>query len=300
MNYQIVSKAKYLYIIGNGFDLHHGINSSYLNFRKWLHDNAWETFMQIEEIYGECDSEWWSDFESRLGSLDVMQYSTQVASQNSPDLLSEHCDRTWSDAQLAVEKALQSVYLNLRYCFYNWIKQLNLPQKSRMIDLKATSIYLNFNYTKTLETIYRIKSDFILYIHGCVDGGEFVLGHGNSYEKIKQNNQLFGLEFYEQLALEEAISAVAAQAKPVKEIIQANQIFFKSLQDIKTVHVYGLSLSDVDLPYLNLIARNTFNVKWEFSDFQNRNYSKIEKFVLLNGIINYNIIQLEDVMNIGN
>lgn len=31
--------TKHLYIIGNGFDLHHGINSSYKNFQEWMHEN---------------------------------------------------------------------------------------------------------------------------------------------------------------------------------------------------------------------------------------------------------------------
>lgn len=28
--------VKHLYIIGNGFDLHHGINSSYKDFQEWM------------------------------------------------------------------------------------------------------------------------------------------------------------------------------------------------------------------------------------------------------------------------
>lgn len=31
--------AKHLYIIGNGFDLHHKINSSYKNFQQWMYEN---------------------------------------------------------------------------------------------------------------------------------------------------------------------------------------------------------------------------------------------------------------------
>lgn len=31
--------TKHLYIIGNGFDLHHGINSSYKNFQEWMYEN---------------------------------------------------------------------------------------------------------------------------------------------------------------------------------------------------------------------------------------------------------------------
>lgn len=296
MNYQIAKKAKHLYVIGNGFDLHHDINSSYTNFRHWLQENDWYTLEQIEEIYGECDNDWWADFENQLGSLDVIQYSTIIASQNRPDLSSDHCDRTWNDAQVAVEQELEGAYSNLRECFHKWVKQLREPKKSRMIDFNDTAIYLNFNYTKTLENLYKISPDYILYIHGCVDENKFILGHGKSYEDFKSQEAFSDLEFHEQLALEAAIAGVATQAKPVENLINTNRIFFDSLQNIQCIHVYGLSLSNVDLPYIDLIAEKTPDALWEFSDYQNKNRQKIQTFIKAHKIVNYRIIQLEDVM----
>ena len=43
---------RHLYIIGNGFDLHHGINSSYRNFRDWLYENEPTVIQDIEEANG--------------------------------------------------------------------------------------------------------------------------------------------------------------------------------------------------------------------------------------------------------
>ena len=121
----------------------------------------------------------------------------------------------------------------------------------------------------------------------------------NNYfnEDLKQIGSLVELEFHEGLALEAAISSVAAQAKPVKNIIETNQTFFDSLQLIEHIHIYGLSLSDVDLPYLALLAQKVPNAEWEFSDYKNKNHFKIEQFVKANNITNYKIIQLEDVMH---
>lgn len=67
---------KHLYIIGNGFDLHHGINSSYKNFHEWMNENNPDVIEKVDEIYGICDDEWWSDFENQLASLDVMLCSS--------------------------------------------------------------------------------------------------------------------------------------------------------------------------------------------------------------------------------
>ena len=60
---------KHLYIIGNGFDLHHEIPSGYLDFHNWLDEvKDWETQMTIEELFGDCSSNWWKHFEENLGS----------------------------------------------------------------------------------------------------------------------------------------------------------------------------------------------------------------------------------------
>lgn len=39
-----------LYIIGNGFDLHHGINSSYFEYRIWLKKH-YECESAVENIF---------------------------------------------------------------------------------------------------------------------------------------------------------------------------------------------------------------------------------------------------------
>ena len=43
---------KTLYIIGNGFDRAHGLETSYWDFRTYLKDNAEEFLENLEHIYG--------------------------------------------------------------------------------------------------------------------------------------------------------------------------------------------------------------------------------------------------------
>lgn len=50
-----------LYVIGNGFDCHHGVKSSYCHFRDWLQKNNSELFNLYETV---CEYDaLWSDFE---------------------------------------------------------------------------------------------------------------------------------------------------------------------------------------------------------------------------------------------
>ena len=42
---------KTLYIIGNGFDQHHNIQCSFLNFMKWMKKNDAGLFFQSTQVY---------------------------------------------------------------------------------------------------------------------------------------------------------------------------------------------------------------------------------------------------------
>lgn len=45
-------KPQHLYIIGNGFDIHHGIQSSYRAYREWLLENHPELLTRLEIAFG--------------------------------------------------------------------------------------------------------------------------------------------------------------------------------------------------------------------------------------------------------
>lgn len=42
---------KKLYIIGNGFEIHHGIPSRYSNYRDWLEDNNPDLLERLRNYY---------------------------------------------------------------------------------------------------------------------------------------------------------------------------------------------------------------------------------------------------------
>ena len=294
----------HLYVIGNGFDLHHNIRSSFRCFRCWLERFCPSVLEEVESIYACHDVHWWSNFENNLASLDAVKFATEIAFENQPDLSSEHCDRTWSDAQIEVENKLNNIYTSIRESFHEWIMQLNEPQDCKMIKIEQKdSIFLTFNYTKTLENMYHVPSSNILHIHGCIDDNEdFVLGHGKTYEDIEKMNsapelskvpdtlsdeekELFydeqAEQFHEQLARIAAIAGVASQRKQVKSIIERNRAFFDRMKDVQYIHVFGFSFSEIDMPYLEEIVNVTGveNATWEISYYGDNDKPKVEKFI---------------------
>lgn len=58
-------------------------------------------------------------------------------------------------------------------------------------------------------------------------------------------------QLHQQLAEDAAVSGVASQQKPVKKLLHRYKDFFDSLYDVTHIHVYGMSFSEVDAPYLN-------------------------------------------------
>ena len=61
---------KNLYIIGNGFDMHHDLPSGYWDFHKWLKEKNAELVEQIDDLYDYSDN-LWGNFEVELGNLDM-------------------------------------------------------------------------------------------------------------------------------------------------------------------------------------------------------------------------------------
>lgn len=63
------------YIIGNGFDIHHGIKSSYSDFHKWVKRESANnvrfafTVFQLEKFFN-GNSILWSDFEHNMREYD--------------------------------------------------------------------------------------------------------------------------------------------------------------------------------------------------------------------------------------
>ena len=183
-----------LYIIGNGFDLMHGVRSRYTDFRDALGRDSdllytLETFIHVPDI--------WGDFENNLAYLDRGMMMGRLDECLDDFDVKEEDDDDFSAADffLAQEAAASPVYVlteDLPRAFRKWINKLKVPGNA---DRKLAGIirkgsrYINFNYTEFLETLYGIPSSDIVYIHGDRRNRkqELVLGHGrDSFEIFEE------------------------------------------------------------------------------------------------------------------
>lgn len=307
-----------LYLIGNGFDLHHKIPSSYRDYHKWLSLHKPDVANRLDEIYG-TDNNWWSDFENSLGLLDINGYVNTMKYDAYPDISSdEYRDRDRFVMPDTAMNELSTLYQEVRNSFYEWV--ISLP--SGISDLKIkierkNSFFITFNYTETLQNLYNIPEKSVLHIHGKSNkNNELILGHGLNYDKIKNTTDIeaptelkdpadieqWYNENYDPIIEEttnNVINQVAEQRKNVTEIIAHNRKTFSKMTDISKIYAYGLSFSSVDLPYLDEIISiiDTAKTEWEINYFSDKDKQKIEQYMQSKGIMNkmYSLVKLEDL-----
>lgn len=114
-----------LYIIGNGFDIYHGIPSRYSDFKEYLKSSNQSLHDRIIEYLPVGEN--WCDLEIALAHLDVdkvineaMQYLEVYSSEN------------WSDSfhhdyQYEIDRIVADLSSGLKSYFCEWINQLELP-----------------------------------------------------------------------------------------------------------------------------------------------------------------------------
>lgn len=313
---------KHLYIIGNGFDLHHGIPCGYQNYRQWLEENHPNVLYLIDEYYEYPSSKWWRNFEENLGEKDIREYAVNVARENYPDFASdEFRDRDYHASEIVADDESLTVCSRIIETFSEWIDSLPEANSDRRVWIEEEEAFIiNFNYTLTLENTYKIKPDNILHIHGSISDGQYVLGHGKSYGELKRSaaqeipeppedweEEHTLSEWYEQFydyfteqAVDATVNRLAEMHKDVKGIIDDNKVVFDSMKDVETVYIYGLSFSPVDSAYLDKICSsiNLNNVFWEISYYSEDDRVNALSFLESHQIRedNFRLIMLNDIL----
>lgn len=277
-----------LYIIGNGFDLHHGLKSSYNNFRDYVKCNNFLLYEKIEEYL--IFDENWNVLESALADLDAEQLQMDNEEFIIPYGHDEWKDSMHHDYEFFLNETLELLSTNLVKTFKEWINSVEIPLKESIekVDCikKENSIFLNFNYTKTLTKIYDIDKNDILHIHGTCENP--ILGHAFSEtlrfndDENKDTRALNGQELIYQY--------FEKTFKPTIKIISENKTFFENLKHIKKVYVLGHSIAHVDIEYFKEINKNiSNNVEWLVSYKKEKSKKELENSLVDIGISNSKI-----------
>lgn len=145
---EIPSSSSTLYVIGNGFDLMHGVKSSYYDFGKSLKRNdylrdALEIALTPDDI--------WADFEESLGKINL----DPMASRYLVDMWLESMDfydgeDSAANFYAAVDAAatpIEAIVTDLPPAFRRWVNRLKLGTNDRPLEalINPRGKALNFN-----------------------------------------------------------------------------------------------------------------------------------------------------------
>lgn len=264
---------KKLFIIGNGFDLSHGLNTSYEDFKAYLvkkygyinnedgtfllkcpSDESNDISFIVDIIDRRNSGDLWRNVEDDIGYFD--RYIDFYINE-----------KEWSyDLQKLAGAWIATILNKIPRYFSEWINSIDINDikiKDTFVNLidPNNDVFLTFNYTLVLEKIYHATN--VCHIHGK-QGENLIFGHGYdlSYASefnLREDLECGLVESYEQLK------------KNTIEQIQSNIEFFNGLEDIQEIYSYGFSFSTPDVAYIKKICEVTnIDTIWYLSDFDTK------------------------------
>ena len=305
-----------LYIIGNGFDRHHNIASSYTDFRDWLRRTDPELFHTYS---GVCRYDaLWTDFENGMAYVD-RDFFIARAELFLPDYSVEPDEWGMADIMLAGDVARDQAYElldELKTAFYRWIKSLKAPKEyeSRKLMIDYDARFLTFNYTEFLESHYGIDHNQIKYLHGHrLEGRKsIVVGHGGDdeafdrwwtarrYDRPRYNRKgkkywrrdtawkTYGSQLPEFEGIADGLQTYYEESrKPVERLLRENEAYFADLYDVGIIYVWGFSFNPIDLPYIRAIVGandNPDTIRWYVSYWGDSEKDRLEGILVALGV----------------
>ncbi|WEG19186.1 bacteriophage abortive infection AbiH family protein (plasmid) [Alkalihalophilus pseudofirmus] len=283
-----------LFVIGNGFDLSHGLSTSYQDFKEFCEssiENITVDELIVPEVqllpdggshYNEDDVismllylislaegsiDKWQDVENSLGRLDfgiVLDLVDEISDKEGDFDL-------WKMATVYGDVASSLIVptLSIQELFSKWVDSIDISSACEKYDFKIllneNDKFLTFNYTDTLEELYGIAEENVCHIHGR-QYDEILFGHGDEEDHSEDHMSRY-------IGSEDGLSQIHERLrKDTGLALKVNNNFFQELKDIKMIYSYGFSFSKVDLIYLSVIFNqvDTSYVTWSFNDYENQ------------------------------
>ncbi len=243
------------FIIGNGFDCHHGLKTEFRNFEKYIS-------VTYPHLYGWLDmrfsplrkGEYWKDIETCLANC---SYDTIVDEAYAGRRSLSESDSYWGDLQynLSVER---DNFCQVKKALDEWINQIESEVKTlkpKNFPFRENDLYLTFNYTSTLETVYRIPSEKILHIHGTWERNSKVLGHN-----VDSELDIERLEDHEYPWIADEANSILEEMPTIfyknsPSLISDNREFFEYVTHAAHIVFMGWSIGKQDILYLDEIGK---------------------------------------------
>lgn len=296
-----------LYIVGNGFDLHHKLKTNYSDYRDFLMlkdsniVNAYESFDFF--LFDQEEKEkLWNKLEKTL-YFDYEECAYEIIENFYPSL-ADDSDSKWQEME--VECIIKTGFADkfIGEYFYEWISKENERNISGDLEFEKNSLFLNFNYTNTLQRVYNINSTRILHIHGEINNlnNNENLQFGSIENSSKQCKEdlvrNYETDDFYGASIEAAVIKLVEFTERTSKSIQAN---YKKLSEfiskykIEEIVIMGHSISGSEYDdgyYEDVIIPLVGNViPWKMYWYSEEDKENILSFIEKYGIENYEFIE---------
>lgn len=246
-----------LYIIGNGFDLNHGLKTSYENFRDEYAVKKNALLNVLEKLYSNRLEQdlWWSNFEEMLGEVDY-----------------EHLANSLNGNGKTLGSFISKDFFtyNLSFFFGDWIRKVDDAITSNSItrrnDVDIEAQFFTFNYTTLLEKVYHVNNNNVWHIHKSIrdlrnDERSLIVGHDSSFAELMNYIKNSGvINKLPNSFINNVNQQIEKGAKKVNNRIEQNRKDFLKYAEIKHYIIMGFSMNKIDLPYIQEIIRANNNI----------------------------------------
>lgn len=273
------TKVDTLILIGNGFDIWQGLDTSYASFEKYYEAHLDEvlarfhlkkrtlqdqdgnvvldsagnpvTYSDVELFYGDpfhpqkLPHEFWWDFETSMDKIDDQQINYFFG----------------RDGIREIQKCADNAQKILKELFREWVMSIHISERISEYEFGDNVLFVNFNYTDTLLKRFGVKGANEFHIHGSAAQKEsIVVGHATHpelpYEPLKNfkdKPRFQGLYYIEEFLYD--------ADKHVEDNYMKLRIFCAlhgaRVEDIKKIYVLGLGFGNADLSYIKHLIHET-------------------------------------------
>ena len=283
--------SQILFVIGNGFDLHHHLPTKYSDYHDWLlcHDKRVVAYFNSFDFAAECsdpesgpdcinrdstaeDDPRWSSLEESLGiEWDDLCYET--LEHTYPDLTEDNPG--WDDFWLELQIRLEYLKKLTRDHFREWVESIDVSSVDPLLDLPDGASFVTFNYTPTLEHVYGVHPDRVLHIHGNALNKDELLQFGspdnNPFELQGALEDKYGMDDFYGATIQQGVTVACDRCADTWKNIEGNydnlNQFLDTIANAKTAIIMGNSFDKVDKPYYrDILAPRLRDAEWVFCE----------------------------------